>query len=150
MLPRKYQTGAYVGTEDIVEHVRFVLDSPPLLTHTHGPGQLARDFANQCFGPNECVVLSASNVKMRTDAPLAKRGCLEFTVGIKLHFSVSGQDGSDFKMHRVNAFYSGAGLQYLFENMLDTSCVRNYVCDTVLASKCENTFALNGLTLDSC
>lgn len=140
------ETGVYTGPDDIAEYVEFLRG--PFFSY-YEPSSLFQTLPIS-FSQNECVVLMAGNNKAITDVSLAKPGCIETAIGVKMAWSVSDQDGSDFLMHRVDVFYSAPFVQHLFGYLLDSDASRNYICGSVLASKCEKTFALNNLTVESC
>ena len=90
---------------------------------------------------DECHVLFTTTHKMQASA---SKACLNRFFGFSAIYNPK-----PFKMKRINLFYSGEFLSYLFGEVLNSDNVRDYICG-VMENNCEETFKLNNLTQASC
>jgi len=139
------QSGTFIGPEEMTEYVNFV-DAKFFDYYKRGemkivPRKLEKD---------ECILLFVNQNIAQVNANYGNPVCAETTVGVKLHYTVSGPDGSGFHIHRTNLYYPPVFLDFLFNEGLGTSGVRDYICDDVMGKNCMDTFTLNDITSESC
>lgn len=136
------ETGIYQGPEEIKEYVDFVnadfFDFVKTRNIETVPIYLADDECTVLF-----VIAHKTQIKEKYQAKSGNK-CYERVVGSSVTF-----DPREFKIKRINFYYSGHFLAELFGNALNSDGVRNFVCD-VMETNCQETFQLNNLTTSTC
>jgi len=140
------QSGTFTGPEEMTEYVDFT--SAKFFDYYERLGE--PKVYPISLAEKECVVMIVTINKMQVNANYGQPACLETTVGFKMQYTVSDLQGNGFNIHRMNLFYSPAFLHVLFADALQGDGVRDYVCETVLQTKCPKIWAQNALDVESC
>lgn len=132
------QAGVYQGPENIEEYVKFAnIDSPYVVDSV----DLNTTSSIVGFDPNSgtCTFLRFSVATYELD-PTNTAG-YSFITGYMLKFFYSIPKN---KIDNINVYYTVDFLDFFFGTALDTQQSREYVCDVLGSTGCDDIYVLNG------
>lgn len=132
------QAGAYQGPESIEEYVKFANEDSPYVSTAVEVNATANVVG---FDPvsGTCIFLVFSLSEYDLDPTTTPGYSLNIAVMAKFSFSIPKN-----MIDSVNIYYTPEFLTFFFETALGTQITREYVCDVLASTGCDDIYTLNG------